>query len=166
MTPGQFHARMLKKFPFTKSWFTKHSKKDVLVLVDRRSGRVNEVRTLLSIPGDETAQFKASAIAGISGGDELIHVTEPGRYFDHVFYSDHEKLFTIEELGPEKRLAKMPFIGHRVANSLQELFDNIEVVPRERIENGILRKEPKIKVKPQTAARKTSPLAALRPRRH
>ena len=155
MTPAQFHARMLKKFRFTKSWFTKNSKNEVLVLIDRRSGRVNEVRTLLKIPVDETAQFEASAVAGISGGDELIHVREPGRYFDQVFYSDHEKLYTIEELGAETRLAKLPFVKHRVATSLQELFDNIEVVPRDRIENGILRKEPKL------APKKKGPLSEL-----
>jgi hypothetical protein len=143
MTPAQFRSRMLRKFAFTKSWFTKHSKKDVLVLIDRRSGRVKEVRTLLKISADETAQFRASAVAGISGGDELIHVAEPGRYFDQVFYSDHEKLFTIEELGAEKRLAKMPFIKHRVAKSLQELFDSIELVPRDRIEDGVLQKNNK-----------------------
>jgi hypothetical protein len=154
---------MRKKFAFTKSDFTKHSSTHVLVLIDRPSGHVNEVRTLLEIPVDPRAEFAASAVAGISGGDELVHVTEPGRHFDHVFYSDHEKLYTIEELGKETRLAKMPFVKDCVAKSLKELFDNIELVPRDQIEDGVLLKKPTAAAKKTTAKKptKAKPLTSL-----
>lgn len=143
MTKAAFHRRMRAKFAFTRDGYAKLNRTDILVIVEPRSRRVHQLRSLIDVPVDETALFQACAVAGFSGGDELVHVTEPGRYFDQVFYSDHEELFTIGELGKEKRLAKMPFLNNPIAKNLKDLFDSIQLVPRERVENGILQLQSK-----------------------
>ncbi len=99
------------------------------------------------IPIEDTARhFRASSIMDAPVTDEIVHVTEPGKYFDHVFWNDHESdLYSIDciedyeeeidmdEYGKwpsDRRIKSMPFFDNKVASSLKEFLDGIRTISR------------------------------------
>lgn len=103
---------------------------------------------ILSTEIDADFHFAAAIIAD-DNGDEYVHVTESGPYFDHVFLNLHEEgLSSVEELmdadefdpsilvavysdqayenvSKQTRIEWMPFFQNPIARSLRELHDRL-----------------------------------------
>src|SRR5215217_1061857 len=101
---------------------------------------------------DTDYYFKVSVLGDVSGPDEIVHIRQEGKYFDHVFALQHNRLdslYTLEEeeesnhdatgyepedfkaLSPEERIAAMPFTKNLLAKSLDDFLAGISLVDRE-----------------------------------
>jgi len=165
----QFRARLKATFSFDRSGRSKLGNAAVLAFVAPRKAPLELTRLERIVLDDTKNHFAAEVIMG-AGTCEIIHVTEPGRFRDHVFWSDHHRLYALEFLeDPEEtdrafrhlginrkkyqamsntqRIAAMPFVKHRLAPSLQKFFDGIRSMPKCELYDAV---EPK-RTKPHAA---------------
>lgn len=141
-----FKARLTAEFHFEEGRFRGIGEKLFLAFVDAR-GNKHEIRVIRDIAvEDPNTHFAAMAILD-ANGNELVHITEPGKYFDHVFWNDHERgLFSIDciddleadldmdayaQMSKDERIEQMPFFENLLATSLAELLHGVRDFTRE-----------------------------------
>ena len=137
----QFYKALESRFRFDKSGYFKGGK-DVLVMKNRKGDLETQLRSINEIEIEDTDTFfRGAVIMEAPGADEVIHITEPGKYFDHVFVMDHEELYTLDGLQLDERLdvidvsekkwlsstkdqriAKMPFFDNLLPTSLRDFL--------------------------------------------
>ncbi len=116
---------------------------DMLVHVGKHRSKTALDRFNVIPIADTTLHFRASSI--MDGADaEVVHVTEPGKYFDHVFCNKREgDLYTVDDFddfeeevdideykaltGAEK-IERMPFFKHLVAMNLTDFLGGIQIM--------------------------------------
>jgi hypothetical protein len=65
----------------------------------RKGDLETELRSINEIEiEDRETFFRGAVIMEAPGADEVIHITEPGKDFDHVFVMDHEEFYTLDGL--------------------------------------------------------------------
>lgn len=151
----KFRAEMETKFPFSKGMI-KLDKNHFLTHIDRAgSGTYTILRNFMDMPVKDTmSHFGATAVMESPGPDEIVCITEPGKYAGHVFWSDHVELYTLEYLedpkefkhilglmniddkkyramSKDQRIESMPFFKNRMATSLKAFFKHISIITKE-----------------------------------
>lgn len=141
-----FETKMLEKFKFNGDAFKGEGDKTWLAFVDDEGYKI-EIAMFSEIPVENTdTHFKARSIFD-ANSNEFILITEPGAYFHHVFWNDHEEgLYSIDciedledeldmdeyaTMSKDERIEQMPFFQNRLATSLEELFERIEAFTKE-----------------------------------
>lgn len=165
-----FEKKLLTKFVWDDEGFAFQGTGDKtwLAFVDADGHKYEISKQCVIAIEDTDTHFAATSILD-ANGNELILITEPGKYFDHVFWNDHEYgLFSIDciqdfedeldmdeyaEMSKDERIQQMPFFQNLLAESLEELFDGIEDFTKEEFWADPVKRQKK---KKKTAAKKAT----------
>ncbi|MEQ1503353.1 MAG: hypothetical protein ABMB14_14035 [Myxococcota bacterium] len=145
MTYEQFKVAMKAKFTFDDEEGFVAARPGQRLVFEQDGGRLLRLTMFNEIPiEDSERHFAASAILDAPATDEVVHVTEPGPYFDHLYWNCHEEgLYSIDciedleddldleayaGLSKAERIASMPFFQNPLATSLEAFFARIRVV--------------------------------------